>query len=435
MARLSDLIKQGKLPEKDSKSTKDDKDQIRIRELAELKKKKEAFVEEKKPLIVEEKKEVFVEEKTTKKQEDEDFPSETSIGREEKKAVTAVNEFEFPSEGKPKVLEKPAKPEPERPLFPGEIEKFQTEEGLAAHEAEAREKAVIDIHDELYEFRRGVLRAAKTNQKFSIDKGIELITKVIDTPDAIDDLYRKAIYRKEIKYDFTIHGINVAVFAIKIGQGLGYEKARLVELGVAALVHDVGMTKIPDEIVNKHGVLSDEEYAQIKKHPQFGYDIIFNSLGEKYKWLAVVVLQEQEREGGQGYPKKLTGNQIHEYAKIIGMVDVYEALSHPRPQRKRFLPYEATKVIVGTSKGMFNPKLIKVLITKLSCFPIGSYVVLNSKAIGKVQETNESSPLRPAIEILYDGMGKKLLEKKIINLRDTPLLYIVDSIFEEDLPK
>jgi HD-GYP domain-containing protein (c-di-GMP phosphodiesterase class II) len=173
----------------------------------------------------------------------------------------------------------------------------------------------------------------------------------------------------------------------------------------------------------------------IKKHPQFGYEIVLNSLGEKYKWLAEVVSQEQEREGGQGYPRGLLGNEIHEYAKVIGIVDVYEALSHPRPQRKRFLPYEATKVIVNSSKNMFPQKLIRALLTKLSCFPTGSYVVLNSKAIGRVVETNEAYPLRPVIEMLYDSMGKKLTEKKVVKLQDTPLLYITDSMFEEDLPK
>ena len=232
-----------------------------------------------------------------------------------------------------------------------------------------------------------------------------------------------------------MHGINVAIFAIKIGEGLGYKRDQLVELGIAALIHDIGMCKIPDEVVNKEGVLTNEEYALIKKHPQFGYDIIFNALGEEYKWLADVVSQEQEREEGQGYPRGLLGNEIHEYAKVIGIVDVYEALSHPRPQRKRFLPYEATKVIVNSSKNMFPQKLIKALLTKLSCFPTGSYVVLNSKAIGRVVETNEAYPLRPVIEMLYDSMGKKLTEKKIVKLQDTPLLYITDSMFEEDLPR
>jgi len=420
MGRLSDLIKQGKVPEKNDKSIQEERDKIRIRELAELKTKKEPVVEEK---------------KEPAKLKEEGFPSEAGTKKEEKKTAAGLEELEFPSESKAKVVEKVPYKVSEKPSFPGEVESLPTEAGMIVREEERKEKAVVDIYDELYEFFAEVLSAAKTDQKFSIDRGVELVAKVIDTPSAIESLYRKAIYRKEFKYDSRVHGINVAIFAIKIGEGLGYKRDQLVELGIAALIHDIGMCKIPDEVVNKEGVLTNEEYALIKKHPQFGYDIIFNALGEKYKWLAEVVSQEQEREGGQGYPRGLLGNEIHEYAKVIGIVDVYEALSHPRPQRKRFLPYEATKVIVNSSKNIFPQKLIKALLTKLSCFPISSYVVLNSKAIGRVVETNEAFPLRPVIEMLYDNTGKKLTEKKIVKLQDTPLLYITDSMFEEDLPK
>src|SRR3972149_2353990 len=350
MARLSDIIKQGKGPEKNDKSIQDERDQIRIRELAELKAKKEPVVEEK---------------KTPVKAAEEDFPSETSTKKEEKTAV-GLEDLEFPSESKAKVAGTVSRKVAEKPLFPGEVEFLPTEAGMIIREEERKEKAVVDIYDELYEFLAEVLNAAKTDQKFSIDRGVELIAKVIDTPSAIESLYRKAIYRKEFKYDSNVHGINVAIFAIKIGEGLGYKRDQLFELGIAALIHDIGMCKIPDEVVNKEGVLTNEQYALIKKHPQFGYDIIFNALGEKYKWLAEVVSQEQEREGGQGYPRGLLGNEIHEYSKVIGMVDVYEALSHPRPQRKRFLPYEATKVMVTSPTTWFPQKLIKALLTKLS---------------------------------------------------------------------
>ncbi len=427
MARLTDLIKQGRVPEKESKPAQpqDKNDQIRIRELADLKPKKDAFPP--------------AERKAAADTLELDFPSESVVKKEEKQALTELDEYGFPSEAGYRRQEKAVSPIPEKPLFPGEIveskEAFPTEAGMIVREEERKEKLFEDIYDDLYGFLDQVITAARANQKFGVDSGIELVARVLDTPDAIENLHRRAIYRKDFKYDAKIHGINVSIFALKIGQGLGYPRERLVELGLAALIHDIGMCKIPEDVVNKEGVLTDAEYVLIKKHPLFGYDIVMNALGEKYQWLATVVSQEQERDGGQGYPRALKGNDIHEYAKIIGMVDVYEALSHPRPQRKRFLPYEATKVIVNSSKNMFPQKMIKVLINKLSCFPIGSYVVLNSKAIGRVRETNEASPLRPIIELLYDGMGQKLAEKKLIKLQDTPLLYIVDSIFEEDLPQ
>lgn len=408
MARLSDLIRQGKMPEKETPLTPDTEDKIRIRELTESKLRKD---------------DVGL--------DDAGFPSESGVKKELRKAATGLDNLAFPCETQTALLEKdfaaePVKPAQETAAVPKEKATGRTTE---------EQKTFVTLYRALYEFLNEIFTAVKANQKFSVDKGMELIAGVLDLPNAIEDLHREAIYKKDFRYDSTVHGINVMIFAIKIGDGLGYNREQLTELGLAALLHDVGVCKIPNDIVKKEGALINEEYALIKKHPQLGYDIIVNVLDKKYQWLADVVFQEHEREGGQGYPRGLTGKEIHEYAKIIGMVDVYEALSHPRPQRKRFLPYEAAKVIVNSSKNAFAPRLIKMLITKLSCFPIGSYVVLNSKAIGRVMETNESSPLRPAIEMLYEPMGKRLPVPKLIKLQETPLLYIVDSIFEEDLPK
>lgn len=410
MARLSDLIRQGRIPEKEGALTQDKHDQIRIRELTELKSKKDAV-----------------------SLEEADFPRESGINKEARKADVGLDDFKFPGEAKTPLSEKRFTAEPEKPAR--ETVAAAAPKEKADGGATEGQKTFIAMYRALYEFFNGIFVAVKADQMFSVDKGMELVAGVLNLPNAIENLHREAIFKKDIQYDSTMHGINVMIFAIKIGEGLGYNREQLTELGLAALLHDVGVCKIPNDIVKKEGSLTNDEYALIKKHPQLGYDIIANALGNKYQWLADVVFQEHEREGGQGYPRGLTGKEIHEYAKIIGMVDVYEALSHPRPQRKRFLPYEAAKVIVNSSKNAFSPRMIKMLITKLSCFPIGSYVVLNSKAIGRVMEANESSPLRPAVEMLYEPMGKRLSEPKLIKLQDTPLLYIVDSIFEEDLPK
>lgn len=408
MARLSDLIRQGKMPEKETPLTPNTQDKIRIRELTELKLRKGGVG-----------------------LDDAGFPSESGVKKELRKDATGLDNLAFPCETQTALLEKDFAAEPEKPAQ----ETAAVSQEKAAGRTTEEQKTFATLYRSLYEFLNEIFTTVKANQKFSIEKGMELIAGVLDLPKAIEDLHREAIFKKDIQYDSTVHSINVMIFAIKIGNGLGYNREQLTELGLAALLHDVGVCKIPNDIVKKEGTLTNEEYALVKKHPQLGYDIIVNVFDKKYQWLADVVFQEHEREGGQGYPRGITGKEIHEYAKIIGMVDVYEALSHPRPQRKRFLPYEAAKVIVNSSKNAFAPRMIKMLITKLSCFPIGSYVVLNSKAIGRVVETNESSPLRPAIEMLYEAMGKRLPVPKLIRLQDTPLLYIVDSIFEEDLPK
>ena len=314
--------------------------------------------------------------------------------------------------------------------FPKEIEKAHVEVAL---EEMGDAKNLDWLYEKAYSFIQDIMTVVANGGKISIDEGVETINQIINNLDSIDLLYRKAIYTRKTLDPFISHSVNVAIYAIKIGIGLKYNKDQLAKLGIRALLHDIGMAKMPGELINKTEKLTSDEFAIIKKHPQYGYEILL-TLGEDYRWLAETALQEHEREGGQGYPHELKGAQIAEYAKIIGVVDIYEALTHPRPQRKRFLPYEAVKEIIETQRGFFHPKIMRLLLTQLSVFPLHSYVRLNSNAIGEVVEINENHPLSPTIQILYDSQGGRIQEKKIIKLAENSLLHIKDSIFEEDLP-
>ena len=216
-------------------------------------------------------------------------------------------------------------------------------------------------------------------------------------------------------------------------KGVNYSSKQLIELGITSILHDIGMVFIPQEIVEKNGKLTASELEKIRKHPYYTYKIL-QTLGEKYSWIAKVAYQEQEREDGRGYPRGLKGDEIHDYAKIIGVVDVYEALTHDRPQRMGYMPHEAVKLLLGTQKEQFSNEIKRLLLTKLSCFPMGSYVKLNSRAICKVIEINEDSPLRPTVEILFDSQDRKLPKRKVINLADAPLLYVTGTVYEAELP-
>lgn len=402
MSRLSDLIKSGKLPEK-----QEDKG-IRLSTLQELRSPKEDIIE-----IIEEKKpksEVVGEM---------DLPTESDD----------INEMDLPTEAKEEVsvvdqgiaLEKIALPsEEDDPVFSKE---------------ELSERERIDgLYVITYEFLKGIERNLRKKQKFSIEKGLELVGNIIDSGKSIQILFGKAVQCKDIPDDILSHSVNVCIYAIMLGIGFGFTRNRLVELGIAALLHDMGMLFIPNEILKKSGKLTAKEMEIIKKHPYYTYKILL-TLEKKHAWIAEIAYQEQEREGGQGYPRGLKGDEIHDFAKIIGIVDVYEAMTHPRPQRKSHMPHEAVKLILGTQKDHFSNETKRILLKKLSCFPVNSYARLNSKAIGKVIEVNEDSPLRPTIEILFDSQNRKLSKRKIVRLEEVPLLFITKTINENDLPK
>jgi HD-GYP domain-containing protein (c-di-GMP phosphodiesterase class II) len=257
----------------------------------------------------------------------------------------------------------------------------------------ASEEEVDAVYNQLFDFVQGVMKAAQAGEPFAIDQSFVTISRTVDMPQATDILYRKAIYTREsedqhaFESAVVLHSVNVAIYSIKIGEGLGYNRDQLIDLGVAALTHDVGMVTLPADIFSK-GKLTDADKQALNEHPLKGHEIL-SQLGDSFDWVSDVALQEHEREDGSGYPNGLKGNGIHQYAKIVGMADMYVGLTRSRPERRGLLPFEAVKEILQTHKAKFDPRVIRVLLGKLSAFPVGSLVQLNSGAVGTVIETDE----------------------------------------------
>jgi HD-GYP domain-containing protein (c-di-GMP phosphodiesterase class II) len=289
------------------------------------------------------------------------------------------------------------------------------------------------IYERVLQYVEKVKEIVKGNGKFDPNEGMRIIENIVQSPAILEALYQKALQVRDMKDAFLYHSLNTAIFSIKMGFALNYNQEQLVKLGSAALLHEIGISRLPEIIIYKNSALTEEEFQILKKHPRFGYEIIMEQ-GKEFEWLAEIIYQEHERERGQGYPRGLKGDEIHEFSKIIGIVDIYEALINTRPQRKRFLPYTAVKMIIGTQKRYFSPQIIKALLSQLFVFPLNCWVKLNNNMIGKVIETNEKQPLRPKVEVWYDAKGNKLDEGKVISLADSPLLYITDPLYEEELP-
>lgn len=289
------------------------------------------------------------------------------------------------------------------------------------------------IYKEVLQYIERVMENIKGNGRFDPNEGMRLIKKIVQSPQVLEGLYQKALQIRDLEDVFLHHSVNTAIFSMKMGIALNYDQEQLVKLGTAALLHEIGISEIPGKIMYKNSALTEEEFQILKRHPRYGYGIILQQ-GKEFEWLAEIVYQEHERERGQGYPRGLKGEEINEHAKIIGIVDIYEALINPRPQRKRFLPYAAVKMIIGTQKRYFSSEIIKALLSQLSIFPLNCWVKLNNNMIGKVIETNENQPLRPKLEVWYDIKGNKMNEGKVMNLADSPLLYISDPLYEEELP-
>jgi HD-GYP domain-containing protein (c-di-GMP phosphodiesterase class II) len=303
----------------------------------------------------------------------------------------------------------------------------------------AGEPAVPDgsrklLYEEASAYIDEVLNALRSRKGFTLEKGFGVIQKIVAVNYPQDPVLILALHQDDLRRYVTQHPVNVAVFAIKMADHLGFSKSIQVEIGMAGLLHDVGMAVVPDKILHKPGRLNNEEMKIFRQRPNFSSKIL-RTLGSEYAYLAECAAQVYERIDGSGYPRGLKADEMHEYAQIIGLLDMYESLIHSRPQRGRRTPFAAVKEIINTSKKHFKKEYLKALLSVFTAFPIHSYVRLNSDAIGKVIETYPDQPLRPKIKIIYDSQKRKVLTEKIVALPEDPLLHIIDSITENEIGK
>ncbi len=295
---------------------------------------------------------------------------------------------------------------------------------IAGHTGRAKE-----YYDALLEKAIEVRNRVKRTQGISPSPVISILHRAIEE-DLIDAIYEYCA--SVISDDQPAESISITFGALRVGKGLGYDTERLIKLGLAAFLENVGMYQIPDQILQQERKLSREEMEMIRDHPEMSAQIV-GRMGNAYKWLAEVVRQVHERYDGSGYPEGLKGKDISELASIIGIIDIYVAMTKDRPYRNKFLQTDAVKSVIGIEKDKFSPRVIKEFLNQISLFPVNACVRLNNKSIGRVVSTDKRQPMRPAIELLYDGLGRRMEKGTIVHLSDSPLLHIVGTVDEKEL--
>lgn len=241
-------------------------------------------------------------------------------------------------------------------------------------------------------------------------------------------IHRQSLYwhlfRTEPDVEFPIdHSINVALLAVRVGLALGYRHLQAVELALAALLHDVGLLRVDPAVIFKDGPLTEQDRAAIRDHSELGAEVL-SGLPEEHRWLAEVVLQVHERENGQGYPAGIKGDEVHPYSKVVGLADVYEAMSQPQASRQAVIPYEIMKELTENREGLFAPELLQALSRTLTTYPPGSLVRLSTKELARVVAVNEEAPLRPVVEVLCNESGRRPAEQTVYNLKERPEIGI-----------
>lgn len=223
------------------------------------------------------------------------------------------------------------------------------------------------------------------------------------------------------------HSVNVAVLSGVIGIAKGFNRNQLEDLGIGALLFDIGMTKLPQPLLATKGPLSDNERKIVQSHSMEGFDIL-----RKYHDISLLsahcALQHHERYDGSGYPRGLKNDDIHMFAQIVGLADVYDALTSPRPYRKRYTPTEAIEFLFAAGNTYFDFELIKLFCRHISIYPVATTLLLSSGQTAVVTANNELALHRPRVRIIREADGSHTAAPTEIELKDDMYLTIVKEL-------
>lgn len=217
------------------------------------------------------------------------------------------------------------------------------------------------------------------------------------------------------------HSLSVAVLSIAIGQSVGFDPTQLRFLGRIAMMHDIGKTQVPVEIINKPSRLSDTEFTLVKKHSANGYEYLSQSrIGDDAFWHGV--LSHHEKIDGSGYPNGLKGNEIPLASRIISIADVYDALTSYRSYRAPMQPAEAVEFIMGNTGKAFDYDIAKAFLTKLEPYPVNTCVELSGGKYAIV--IRNANAMRPVVKLLDSDAVLDLSERSSLSVT---ILRVLDD--------
>lgn len=228
------------------------------------------------------------------------------------------------------------------------------------------------------------------------------------------------------------HSVNVCVLAVMIALGMDYNEAKLSDFAMGVLLHDIGMVTIPNEILLKVGNLTPEESAIVQKHAEIGFGVV-RKLRDLSTPAAHIAYQHHERMDGKGYPRQLKADDIHEFARITLVADVFDALVADRPYRNGFLPHEAYEMLMTLADSYLDRQFLELFLANVAPYPIGTTVKLESGAHAIVTDVLPKLQSRPTVRLITDSHGKLLEEQPEVNLAEHLTEFIAKVLKEREV--
>ncbi len=212
--------------------------------------------------------------------------------------------------------------------------------------------------------------------------------------------------------DLAEHSLNVSILSIGFAESLGYSLEQLEDIGMAALLHDIGQVKVDQNIINKNGKLNENERREIAKHTVYGFEILSSRAGLTPSCIDVAY-SHHERLSGNGYPRGLKAPQISEIVRIVSIIEVFDSLTSKQSYRKGMSVMDAYKILMAGKGSHFDEKLVLSFIKWRSIFPPGSIVEMHNGEVGIVISSNKEHKLKPRVLLVLDEYKQPRKERLI----------------------
>lgn len=296
---------------------------------------------------------------------------------------------------------------------PPKLHQWKDKTNLEEEIAEARE-IEAKVREMLYTTLDDVRLGRNIDSEGTKAVVADMVESIIRNPDAMMVLSQL----KNADEYTALHSLRVCILSLTFGRHLDMTREEMNLLGIGALLHDVGKMKVPSEILNKHGNLTDKEYEIMKNHVPWGVEVLENARGI-HPLSIEVAARHHERYGGGGYALGLRGDSIGAFGMIGGIADCYDAITSDRVYHKGMTSYDALSKLYHWRATAFHPGLVEQFIQCMGVYPIGSLVELSTGAIGVVVTVNRERRLKPRVRLVLNADKEPYENARIIDLMDS----------------
>lgn len=209
------------------------------------------------------------------------------------------------------------------------------------------------------------------------------------------------------------HSVNVTIYAVALANELKLNQKQIRQLGIGAMLHDVGKIFLPEDVLKKTGQLTKDEFEIIKSHPELGFEFLRSS-SDLPLLVAHCAYQHHERINGSGYPRGIASDEIHKFGKILGVADVFDAVTSQRVYRDAMLPQEGLDILYAGSGSLFDPDMVRLFRDTIAVYPNGVTVDLSNGARAIVVQQNKKLFNRPVVRVV--SMGHETVQPYDIDL-------------------